>query len=86
MPVWRCCMSAFNLAEFRPPDVREVYGVFSFSPALGRHVMDEYDDLADAEECRDSIRRRLDASAVILHRTDLTGHWMPPGAALAVTS
>jgi hypothetical protein len=75
-------VSAFDLAEFRPPDVHEVYGVFSFSRALGRHVMDEYDELSEAEQCRDSIRCRVDASAVILRRVDRTGHWTPPGSAV----
>lgn len=70
-----------RLAEFAPPTVHQVYGVFSFSRALGRHVMDEYDDPEAAQECRDNIRRRVDASAVILRRTDLTGSWLPPAVA-----
>jgi hypothetical protein len=66
---------AKTLAELSPPPVSEVYGVFFWSEAVGRHVVDEYDSEVDAEAWRDWVRKHRDASALLVHRTDTAGKW-----------
>ena len=60
------------------------WGVFSYSKGLARHVLDECDDHDQAEAMRDHTRKHMDASALLVHRTRITGRWTPETAGGAV--
>ena len=53
------------------------WGVLSYSPRLGRHVVDEHPDHDTAQAGRDRIRHTVDMAALLVHREVRTGRWTP---------
>ncbi|HEY9367524.1 hypothetical protein [Streptomyces sp.] len=72
------------LAEHDAPETTTEWGVFSYSKGLKRYVLDECDDHEQAEAMRDHLRRRVSASALLVHREVITGRWTPETAGGAV--
>jgi hypothetical protein len=71
-------MTAARLSDLAAHDTdgtRSEWGVLSFSPGLGKHVLDDYPDHDQAEQARNRIRHYVDASALLVHREIVTGRW-----------
>jgi hypothetical protein len=77
-------MTAVTLTKTAPPSLRAlsldagtrtVWGVLSFSRALGRHVVDDCGSAEEAQVCLSLTRRRFDASALLVSRVEILGPW-----------
>lgn len=65
------------LADHDTDGTTTEWAVYSFSPGLACHVLDEFTEHDQAQAARDRIRHDHDASALLVHRTRVTGRWTP---------
>lgn len=66
---------ASSLRSLSEAGARTVYGVFLFSRALRKHLVDDYDTYEDALEGLAHTRRVVDASALLVSRVEIVGPW-----------
>jgi hypothetical protein len=64
-----------SLRDLSDAGTRTVWGVLSFSRALGRHVVDDCGSAEEAQVCLSLTRRRFDASALLVSRVEILGPW-----------